>query len=244
MEKASIIYGIHAVNEAITSGEPIEKVYFQIGQRGKAGRDLEQLVRRNKLKLSYVPVERLDKLCQGNHQGVAAAIAPISYIDLEALMERTEQSEQPALFLILDQITDVRNFGAIIRTAECVGVHGIIISKGGSAPISGDTVKTSAGAVFKVPICKVDHIKDAIYFLQASGIKIIAATEKADNTIYDIELNDPLAIVMGSEGKGVTTSVLKMVDEQAKLPMLGEIASLNVSVACGALLYEVIRQRL
>ena len=146
-------------------------------------------------------------------------------------------------FLILDQLSDARNFGAIIRTAECTGVDGIIIQKQGSAPVNGDTVKTSAGAVFNIPICKVDHIKDAIFHLQASGIKTVAATEKTDQNIYDISLNEPVAIIMGSEDRGINPSVLKIVDEKAKLPMFGTIGSLNVSVACGAFLYEVVRQR-
>ena len=137
----------------------------------------------------------------------------------------------------------MRNFGAIVRTAECTGVSGIIIQKKGGAPVNADSIKTSAGAIFNMPICKVDHIKDAVYHMQASGIKVVAATEKTDQTLYDIDFNLPCAIVMGSEGKGVNPSVLKAVDEQAKLPILGEIDSLNVSVACGAFLYEAIRQR-
>ena len=153
-------------------------------------------------------------------------------------------SGKTPLFLLLDQISDVRNFGAIIRTAECTGVNGIIIQKKGGAPVNGDTIKTSAGAVFKVPICKVDHIKDAMFYLQASGIKVIAATEKTENTLYDISFKEPCALIMGSEGRGINPSVLKLVDDKAKLPMYGEIGSLNVSVACGAFLYEVVRQRL
>jgi len=138
----------------------------------------------------------------------------------------------------------VRNFGAIVRTAECTGVSGIIIQKKGGAPINGDAIKTSAGAIFKIPICKVDHIKDAVFHMQASGIKVIAATEKADKHIFDTDLNTPCAIIMGSEGRGINPSVLKAVDEHAKLPILGEIESLNVSVACGAFLYEAVRQRI
>jgi 23S rRNA (guanosine2251-2'-O)-methyltransferase len=148
------------------------------------------------------------------------------------------------LFLLLDQLSDVRNFGAIIRTAECTGVDGIIIQKSGGAPINGDTVKTSAGAVFNIPICKVDHIKDAMFYLQASDIKVIAATEKTENTIYDIDFKQGCALIMGSEDRGINPSILKLVDDKAKLPMYGSIASLNVSVACGAFLYEVVRQRL
>ena len=147
-------------------------------------------------------------------------------------------------FLLLDQLSDVRNFGAIIRTAECTGVNGIIIQKNGSAPVNAETIKTSAGAAFKIPICKVDHLKDALFLLEASDIKTVAATEKTEDSIYDIDLNQPMAIVMGSEHRGVNPSILKMVDYKAKLPLLGKIASLNVSVACGAFLYETVRQRM
>ena len=150
--------------------------------------------------------------------------------------------EQP-LFLLLDQLSDVRNFGAIIRTAECTGVDGIIIQKKGAAPVTGDTIKTSAGAAFKVPIAKVDHIKDAIFYLQASGVSVVAATEKTTTDLYDIPLNLPVAIVMGSEDAGISPSLLKAADHTAKLPLLGDIDSLNVSVACGVFLYEVVRQR-
>ena len=138
------------------------------------------------------------------------------------------------MFVVLDQVSDVRNFGAIIRTCECAGVDGVIIQQSGSAPINAETIKTSAGAAFKIPISRVSHIKDAIYILQAFGIDIIAATEKTNHLIYDLSLNQPLAIVMGSEHKGISPSVLKVVDQKARLPLHGEIDSLNVSVACGA----------
>ena len=159
------------------------------------------------------------------------------------MIEDTKSSNKIPLFLLLDQLSDVRNFGAIIRTAECTGVNGIIIQKNGSAPVNAETIKTSAGAAFKIPICKVDHIKDALFLLQASEIKTVAATEKTENSLYAIDFNQPIAIVMGSEHRGVNPSILKMVDYKAKLPLLGEIESLNVSVACGAFLYETIRQR-
>ena len=194
--------------------------------------------------MSYVPVEKLNRLTKMNHQGAVAHISPIDFYDLENLVEQVLASSETPLFLILDQLSDVRNFGAIIRTASCTGVHGIIVQKKGGAPVNGDTIKTSAGAVFKIPICKVDHIKDAMFYLQGSGIQVVAATEKASNTIYHTDLKQPIAIIMGSEGKGISPSVLKLVDQQAKLPMQGTIASLNVSVACGVFLYEVIRQRL
>ena len=206
-------------------------------------KDLMKVMKRAGVNFSYVPVEKLNKLTPNNHQGAVATIAPVSFHNLETLIETVMESGKTPLFLILDQISDARNFGAIIRTAECTGVDGIIIQKQGAAPVNGDTVKTSAGAVFNVPICKVEHIKDAIFHLQGSGIKTIAATEKTDQNIYDLSLNEPIAIIMGSEDRGVNPSVLKIVDEKAKLPMFGTIASLNVSVACGAFLYETVRQR-
>ena len=193
---------------------------------------------------SYVPVEKLNRLTKNNHQGVVANISPIEFHDLDTLVTQTLETEVTPLFLLLDQLSDVRNFGAIIRTAECCGVHGIIIQRKGSASVTADTVKTSAGAVFRVPICKVDHIKDAVFHMQASGIQVVAATEKTENDIYSVDLTTPTAIVMGSEDVGIAPSVLKAADQKAKLPLLGEIGSLNVSVACGVFLYETLRQRM
>ncbi len=239
------IFGLRAIIEAINSGSTINKVYFQKGLRGNLFFELESLVKKHKISISFVPVEKLDRLSKNqNHQGAVAQISPVEFVDLEQMIDNAQTKETSPLFIILDQISDVRNFGAIIRTAECTGVNGIIIQQSGSAPINAETIKTSAGAAFKVPICKVNHIKDAIYTLQASEIKTVAATEKTDNTIYQIDLTSPLAIIMGSEHKGVSNSVLKIADEKAKLPLLGSIDSLNVSVACGAFLYETIRQRL
>ncbi|WP_353778872.1 23S rRNA (guanosine(2251)-2'-O)-methyltransferase RlmB [Winogradskyella sp. 3972H.M.0a.05] len=243
MKDDTTIFGIRAVIEAINSGETIDKVFIQKGLQGNLFAELDQLIRKENINASYVPVEKLNRITRKNHQGVIAHISPISYWNIEELVASTFESGKTPLFLLLDQLSDVRNFGAIIRTAECTGVSGIIVQKKGGAPVNGDTVKTSAGAIFKIPICKVDHIKDAMFYMQSSGIKVIAATEKADDTIYKVDLKDPCAIIMGSEGKGISPSVLKLVDEQAKLPILGEIQSLNVSVACGAFLYEAVRQR-
>ncbi|MFK7049129.1 23S rRNA (guanosine(2251)-2'-O)-methyltransferase RlmB [Flavobacterium davisii] len=243
MEKDNQIFGIRAVLEAIQAKKEIDKVFIQKDAQGELMQELLKAFKKNNINFSYVPVEKLNRLTSNNHQGVVATIAPISFVSLENLVERVTENKKTPLFLILDQLSDARNFGAIIRTAECTGVDGIIVQKQGSAPVNGDTVKTSAGAVFNIPICKVDHIKDAVFYLQGSGIKTVAATEKTNNNIYDIDLKEPLAIIMGSEDKGVNPSVLKIVDEKAKLPMFGTISSLNVSVACGAFLYETVRQR-
>ncbi len=243
MLNVSKIFGIRAVIEAIKSEKTLDKVFVQKGLRGELFQQLDQLLRQNSVNVSYGPIEKLNRLTKKNHQGVVAHISPIEYHELDNLIMNVFESGETPLFLLLDQLSDVRNFGAIIRTAECTGVHGIIIQKKGGAPVNGDTVKTSAGAIFKIPICKVDHIKDAMFHLQASGIKVIAATEKTTCLMYDTSFKEPCAIIMGSEGKGISPSILKLADASAKLPLLGEIASLNVSVACGVLLYEVVRQR-
>ncbi len=244
MEETTRIFGLHAVIEAIQSNKTIDKIYIQKGLSGQLFQDLQQHMSSREYNVSYVPVEKLNKLVKGNHQGVVATISPIEFVSLEQMVTATIQKETTPLFLLLDQLDDVRNFGAIIRTAECCGVDGIIIQKKGGAPVTADTVKTSAGAIFKIPICKVDHIKDAIYFMQASEVKVIAATEKTSDLLYDKDLSQPLALIIGNEGKGISPSVLKIVDDKAKLPMKGSTGSLNVSVACGAFLYEVLRQRL
>lgn len=243
MEKENQIFGIRAILEAINAGREIDKVFIQKDAQGDLMRQLLSALKKHNINYSYVPAEKLNRLTPHNHQGAVATIAPIKFHSLEAMVEMVLESGKTPLFLILDQLSDARNFGAIIRTAECTGVNGIIVQKQGSAPVNGDTVKTSAGAVFNVPICKVEHIKDAIFHLQGSGIKTVAATEKTDDTIYDIDLSVPVAIIMGSEDRGINPSVLKIVDEKAKLPMFGTISSLNVSVACGAFLYETVRQR-
>lgn len=244
MEKEQQIFGIRAIIEAVQAGKEIDKVFVQKDLQGDLMKELLKVLKQNGVNFSYVPVEKLNRLGDRNHQGAVASISPISFADLDELIATLLEENKKPLFIVLDGISDARNFGAIIRTAECTGVNGIIIPKQGSAPVNGDTVKTSAGAVFNIPICKVDHVKDAVFHLQSSGIKTVAATEKTNNNIYEIDFTEPVAIVMGSEDKGVNPSVLKVVDEKAKLPMYGTISSLNVSVACGAFLYEVVRQRL
>ena len=243
MEKNTEIYGIRAVIEAINSSKDIDKVFIQTGLKGKLIGQLESLIRKNKINFSYVPTQKLDRLSKKNHQGVIARIAPIKFYTIDSFSEVLEKSNTPFV-LILDQINDVRNFGAIIRTAEISGVDGIIIQNSSSAPVNSDTIKTSAGAIFNIPICKVNHIKDAIYHLQSMNISIISASEKSEKNIYDVDLKVPLAIIMGSEQKGINKSVINLSDESVKLPMYGKIESLNVSVACGIFLYEIVRQRI
>lgn len=243
MEQDNQIFGIRAIIEAVEAGKDIDKVFIQKDASGDLMSSLLKSLKKNNINFSYVPIEKLNKLTNKNHQGAVANISPIAFVSLETLVEGVLEAKEKPLFVILDQISDARNFGAIIRTAVCCGADGIIVSKNGAAPVNGDTVKTSAGAVFNIPICKVDHIKDAVFYLQGSGVITLGATEKAEKEIYDVDLNIPLAIIMGSEDKGINPSVLKIIDEKAKLPMFSGIESLNVSVACGAFLYETIRQR-
>ena len=203
---------------------------------------LNALIKKNHISSSYVPVEKLNKLSRNqNHQGVVAKISEITFSSLDDIVA-TEHDTAP-LYLLLDQLTDVRNFGAILRTAACTGVNAIIIPSHGSAPLNADAIKTSAGAAFKIPICKVNHLLDAIYQLQAEEIQVVSITEKTDEVLYEVDLKKPTALIMGSEHKGISPAILKISDQRAKLPMLGEIESLNVSVACGVSLYEVVRQR-
>jgi len=242
MTNDTIIFGIRACIEAINAGKTLEKIYLQKDLSGSLFNELNYLIRGQNIPNSFVPVEKLNKLSKfNNHQGVVAKISQIEFADLEETF--TNIGDKTPLLLLLDNITDVRNFGAIIRTAECCGVDAIVIPNQGNAPLNAESIKTSAGAAFKVPICRVNHIKDAVFLLQASEVQIVAATEKTSNTLYTVDFKKPTAIVMGSEEKGVSNAVLKQADIKAKLPLLGTIESLNVSVACGAFLYEAVRQR-
>ncbi len=247
---STIIFGLRAIIEAINSDKEFEKIYIQKEIKGELANELKFLIRKKNISSSFVPIEKLNKLSKSdsnqpqNHQGAVAKISSISYTELDDLIEQISNSNKTPLFLLLDQISDVRNLGAIIRTAECTGVDGIIIPTHGSAPINADAIKTSAGAAFKIPICKVNHILDAVYQLKAVDIQIVSVTEKTSNNFYAIDLTIPTALVMGSEDKGISNSVLKNTDIKGKLPLLGNIESLNVSVACGVALYEIVRQRI
>lgn len=243
MEKMTYIYGIRAIIEAIQNEENIGKIYLLKEGDGVLMNELKSLAKRSNCSTSYVPIEKLDHLARGeNHQGAVASISPVEFSSLEALLEERADDTKD-IFLLLDGITDVRNFGAILRTAECTGVSAVVIAEKGSAPINAAAIKTSAGAAFNIPICKVSHIKDAVFLMQAYGITTIGATEKSSTLVYDTDLNTSIALVMGSEERGINPSTLKVIDHPVKLPMKGSIASLNVSVACGALLYEIVRQQ-
>ena len=241
--KNTQIYGLRSVIEAIDSQETLSKVYLQRGLTGASSYELIKKLKKKSIEISYVPVEKLNRLTPKNHQGVVATISPINFLSISDLSELIESKPKSISLLILDQLSDVRNFGAIVRTAECTAIDCIIIQSSGSAPVNGDTIKTSSGAVFNVPICKVSHIKDAIFLLKQHDIKIFGASEKAEKNIFETKFGESQAIVMGSEGKGLSSSVIKLCDQLIRIPLHGKIESLNVSVACGTILYEMIRQK-
>lgn len=241
--KNNRIFGSRPIIEALDSGKTIDKLMVQKGLRNDIINELLSKARNLDVPIQYVPLEKLNRLTRKNHQGVFAFLSPIDFYSIENILPGIYETGKMPLLLILDRLSDVRNFGAIARTAECCGVNAIIIPEKGSASINEDAVKTSAGALFKIPVCKVKSLKETVNFLQLSGISVVAATEKTNDLIYDVNYTQPTAIVMGSEENGVSNDILRSADYLAKLPMLGEIGSLNVSVACGAFLYEVIRQR-
>lgn len=238
------VFGIRAVIEAIESGKEIESLMIQKGISGDLFRELRKLIDQYDIKYQYVPVEKLNRICKGNHQGVFAFISPISFHKVEDLIPFIFENGETPLLLVLDRITDVRNFGAIARTAECAGVHGIVVPMRESAAIHSDSIKTSAGALFRIPVCRVSNLKKTIEYMQESGLQVVACTEKNDDSIYTTDFSTPTAIVMGSEEDGISNDILRIVDKYAKIPLLGEIESLNVSVATGVILYEALRQRM
>lgn len=245
MEKDSnIIFGVKPVIEAINAGKEIDKLYIQRDITGAGLSELRNAIKKAKIPFSHVPVQKLNKMTNSNHQGVVGYISPIDLVDIETLVPNLFEQGKTPFILLLDKITDVRNFGAIARTAECAGVNAIVVPKRESAQINGDALKTSAGALNRIAVCKVNNLTDTVMFLQASGISIVACTEKTDQSIYEADYKKPVAIVMGSEEKGVSNQILKIADAKGKIPMLGEVTSLNVSVAAGIIIYEAVKQRL
>ena len=243
MKKETFIYGLRPTIEAIKSGKEFDKVFIQNGLKGDNFRELFGLIRELEIPYQFVPIEKLNRLTHQNHQGVITFLSEITYQRIEDLVPFAfEQGKQP-LFLILDRVTDVRNVGSIARTAECAGVDGLIIPARGSAQINSDAIKTSAGALYKLPVVRSQNLKESIQFLRDSGLTIVAATEKADKEYTLVDFNRPLAIIMGSEGEGISEEYLKLTDELLRIPLLGEIESLNVSVASGVILFEALRQR-
>jgi 23S rRNA (guanosine2251-2'-O)-methyltransferase len=244
MSKTDIIYGLNPVVEAIKAGKEIEKIFLLKSMLPHKAAEIKKVAIEFKIPIQYVPKEKLNRFTRQNHQGIVAITSPVFYTNIETLLPTLFESGKAPFILILDKITDVRNLGAIARSAKCAGVDAIVIPAHGSAMINADAVKTSAGALNKIPVCRNSNLKETILYLKNSGLQIVAATEKAKNYYYDINYNKPLALILGSEEKGVSDEYLKLCDNTVKIPMIGEIQSLNVSVAGGIIMFEVVKQRM
>lgn len=244
MNNPDFIYGIHTVAETLRAGTPIHRILMQTELRNqKAMVEIFTEAKQRQIPLVRLPVERLNKFTRKNHQGVIALISAVPFVPLtNVILEIFEKGENP-LVLILDRITDVRNFGAIARTAECSGVNAIVVPAKNSAQINQDAMKTSSGALNFIPICREKNLADAAKFLRESGLQVVACSEKTETHLYEIDFSVPTAIVMGSEETGISTDLWKQTSTQAKIPLNGQIESLNVSVATGIILYEAVRQR-
>jgi 23S rRNA (guanosine2251-2'-O)-methyltransferase len=239
-----VIYGVRAVIEAVNANRDINKILIQKGMNKDLFMELKEALKGKDHALQFVPVQKIDALVDGNHQGVLAYVAPIAYGEIEPFVEELLEAGKKPVILVLDRITDVRNFGAIARTAECQGVDAILIPSKGSAMVTADAIKTSAGALNRLLVCKTNSLKDSLFYIQQCGLRIVACTEKSAVPLYEVNLRGGVAIVMGSEEDGITSDLLNMADIKAKVPMKGEIASMNVGVAAGIVLYERTRQEL
>lgn len=239
-----MIYGTRAVMEAIVAGKEIEKIMIQSGLSNDLIKELITTARSRNVPFTFVPLEKLKRMSSKNHQGVICLLAAVSFASLDNLIDRAYSDGREPFFLLLDRITDVRNFGAIARTAECAGLDGIVIGEKGNAPITSDAMKTSAGALNHLPVCREKDLKKTLQLLRDNGIRVVACTEKASKDLYEVNLTGPIALIMGSEEDGISDPLLREADELAKIPMKGRIGSLNVSVAAGVAIYEVVRQKM
>ena len=244
LKKTAIIYGLNPVLDAIVSGREIEKIFILKTIHQDKLHEIRNAALDRNIPFQFVPKEKLNKLTNQNHQGIIAVTSPIEYTNIENILPGLYESGEIPLLLVLDKVTDVRNLGSIARSAECAGVHAIIIPAKGSALINADAVKTSAGALTKIPVCRVNSMLDTLEFLKNSGIRIFATSEKAVQPYFKSQFTLPCAIVMGSEDKGIADEFLEVCDEQIQIPMPGTTQSLNVSVAAGIILFEVVRQRI
>ncbi|MEG1634371.1 MAG: 23S rRNA (guanosine(2251)-2'-O)-methyltransferase RlmB [Rikenellaceae bacterium] len=242
-EKVLEIFGIRAVMEAILADKEIDKVLIKRDSDNLQHEEIRQMCRERKIMVQEVPQEKISRMTRGNHQGVIAVLSPIEYVDIMEIYDQLIEDGKVPLIVVLDSITDVRNFGGIARSAECAGAHALVVSLKNSAPVNADAIKTSAGALTVIPVCRVGSIRNCLKFLQSKEVQLVAATEKADKRIYDADFTKPTAIIMGSEDKGISQEILKMCDERLSIPLKGDIESLNVSAAAAVMLFEAVRQR-
>jgi len=242
-EKNDFVFGIRSCIEAINSGKEIEKLLIKRGLSGELFQELFQLVRNYEIPFQYVPEQKINRITRKNHQGVIAFVSPIVFQDIQQIIPGLYEEGKVPLILVLDKVSDVRNFGAISRSAEVAGVHAIVIPDKGAAQINADAIKTSSGALHLIPVCRTSNLKETVEYLQACGLKTVASTEKGQSLYYESDMTEPLAIIMGSEGRGIEPGLLKIADEWIKIPQYGKIDSLNVSVAASILMFEAVRQR-
>lgn len=241
-----MLFGLRPILEALNAGRTLEKIYLLRTTKNSITQDITALAKAANIPVSLVPLEKLDGITRKNHQGAVAFVSPIDYQPLDSILAGLYEEGKNPLLLILDRITDVRNFGSIARNAECMGVHAIVVPSRGAAQINGDALKTSAGALNLIPVCREPNLKETIDFLKQSGVQVVACTEKADASLEteSVDLTGPVAILMGSEEDGISPEYLRLADHKVRIPMAGQISSLNVSVASGIMLFEVLRQRL
>lgn len=239
----NMVFGTRAVIEILKSGKPIEKIFLQKDIKNELTQELTALLSGTMISVSRVPVEKLNRITGKNHQGVVAYVSPVDFVSLHNIVASSYENGLAPLILILDQITDIRNFGAICRSAECAGANGVVIPTKGGAMINADAIKTSAGALSYLPICKESSLTHAIKYLKDSGFQVVACTEKTEQSVYETDLTIPTAIIMGAEDTGISDELLAAADQKCKIPITGQIESLNVSVATGIVLFESLRQR-
>jgi len=243
MNSEDFVFGTRAVIEAIRNNKTIDKVLIKKGLHNELFSELHQLLKENNIVFQFVPIEKINRITRKNHQGVLAFISPVEFDNIETVLPGIYETGKTPLLLVLDQITDVRNFGAIVRSAECAGVQAVIIPEKGMARIGADAIKTSAGAIHHLPICKVKNLEKTVRYLKESGLQVVAATEKGITVYTDADFTGPLTIIMGSEDTGISANLLQLADQQLKIPILGNIESLNVSVSAALMIYEAVRQR-
>jgi len=242
--QSDLVFGIRPLIEAIEAGKQIDNVFIQDGLRGELINDLKRMMQKRGIIYKQVPIEKINRITHKNHQGVIGFVSPVTFYRLEDIITSVFEAGKSPLILILDRITDVRNFGAIARSAACAGVDAIVIPSRGASPINSDALKTSAGALYSMPICKEHNLKSAIDYLKDSGLQLMAVTEKASDLYYQADFSGPAALIMGSEEDGISPEYLKLADARLRIPIQGQIGSLNVSVATGIVLFEAVKQRL
>lgn len=244
LERDEYIFGIRPVIEAIEAGKEIDKVLLRKDLQGELAKELFEVIHRYGIVTQRVPADKIDRITRKNHQGVLAILSAVSYDSLENLVPRLYEEGKMPFLVILDGVTDVRNFGGIARSAECAGAHGLITPLKNSAPVNSEAMRSSAGALSRIPVCRVGSIRNTVKALQAEGFQAVAATEKSRKLIYDADLRKPTVIIMGSEDTGISKEVLKLCDEQLAIPLIGAVESLNVSAAAAVMLFEAVRQRI